>query len=113
MDDVKRIRLDEGKRLAKWIAKNPKDWQNIANAFETPLDVDECLRLIRMMEREEFYCLIAVIITVNMQRQYMGYAIDQLLTEYLVERIDKTGVLTFIDDIKKAIGVQRLLQGVD
>ena len=113
MEDVKRIRLDEGRRLVKWIAKHPKDWQNIANAFEQPLNADDCLHVIRIMEREEFYSLIAVIVSVNMQKRYMGNAMNQLMTEYMVEKIEGSGVLSFIDDMKKAIGIERLMQGVE
>ena len=102
MKMTKNMRLEEAKRFARWIASNPSEWREMYSGFYSPMSEEVCLRYIEMMEREEFYMMIAIIISSNLDGAYMGNAIDSLTADCLAERIESGGVEKFLDDLKSA-----------
>ena len=82
MENSRENKKEELLRLIKWIADYPDMWTKVTT--ENFLSAEECIEVIKELERQEFYLLIPVFLERCMGTE-MGAGINRLIAYKLIE----------------------------
>lgn len=82
MTDLQKARKDDMLRFIKWMTDYPELWNLIS--MDNDADTDKCIEVIEELERQEFYLLIPLFLSHNININ-MEKGIDRFIVKNLLE----------------------------
>ena len=96
------IKTTEAIRLVKWLSEHPKIQSRLFEDY-TQTTPEECLEIIEILEKNEFYEMIVALL---MKNQY-NIALEQVISEFVIDKMikewERVGTERMCQDIKEKI----------
>jgi NDP-sugar pyrophosphorylase family protein len=93
---------DDTIRLVEWLSEHPKIQRRLYNGgYE--VSPEECLEIMELLEKNEFYEMILILLMRNQQDAVLAEATSKLVVEKLVDEWRRIGTEQMCKDIKEKI----------
>ena len=98
----KSVQRNETIRLVKWLSENPKIMYSLCD-IEAESTPEECLEIIELLEKNEFYDMIFILLMRNRDNNIMDRAITKMVADKVIKEWKRVGTEQICQDIKQYI----------